>query len=471
VEFKSLESMPGPSPTTFERLFFKNKTDFHFINFKSMQPYLDYAKTYGDLVHYQLTRGEFVLASSAEDLEEIYSSPAYFNRPYVPYIGYTYGRIAGLESNGSEGYGIVNGVGPAWERYRSVVDEVIAKKVPKLLSDFNRLAHSLVQAFHNNVDNKNYIPRKDLYHLIVRFLVPLAYGTSSVNEEVNQLFIETGEMWFQYFYRFIFFQYKPDRGWPLIALPLRLLLEPHLDAVYAFGSRVLKEKRATGDYGDDWMGTIASAKDAEGRLILSDEEVLVITFENFFLGTFPGMVGILEYSFYTLGANKEVQDKLVKSLENLTGDVTLEYIKSNIYLQDTVRETMRHYPPGGGINARKTVEKTGLNVYVLPNNTNIMINILGIQTDPRYWSNPEKFFPERFRAPYNEPSHPYAYTPFGAGRKRCPGYSYVFIAQMVLFANIYKEFEVVYPHEEAPEMIFEMIARPKEHYSIVFKRR
>jgi len=464
--------MPGPTPSIFEELFLDDNKDLHFIRFKSMQPYLDYAKKYGDLVHYHLSRGgEFVLASAAEDLEEVYSSPAYWDRPDTPYIGYTYGRIVGLKSNGSQAYGIANGAGPAWDKNRRVVDEALAERIPQLLFNFNRLAHSVVQAFRNNVDDKNYVPQKDLYDLIVRFLVPLAYGTKNVNEDVNQLFLETGKMWFQYFYKFIVFQYKPDRGWPVTALPLRLILEARLDAVHAFAARVLKEKRATGDYGDDWMGRIASAKDAQGRLILSDEEVLAITFDTFFLGTFPGMVGIMEYSFYVLGANKDVQEKLVKSLENLKGDVTLEYIKSNTYLQDVVRETMRHYPPGGGINARKNVEKTGLNVYVLPNNTNVIINGLGVHTDPRYWSNPEKFFPERFRAPYNEPSQPYAYTPFGAGRRRCPGYSYASIAQMVLFANIYKEFDVTYPHKNAPEMIFEMISRPKEHYSIVFKRR
>jgi cytochrome P450 len=48
-----------------------------------------------------------------------------------------------------------------------------------------------------------------------------------------------------------------------------------------------------------------------------------------------------------------------------------------------------------------------------------MVNYM-LQRDPRYWSDPESFKPERWLAK-SEPHHKYAFIPFGGGQRVCIG--------------------------------------------------
>ncbi|CAK1544732.1 unnamed protein product [Leptosia nina] len=41
--------------------------------------------------------------------------------------------------------------------------------------------------------------------------------------------------------------------------------------------------------------------------------------------------------------------------------------------------------------------------------------------DPKYFKDPEKFNPKRFLHEMSEPTHKYAYLPFGEGPRKCIG--------------------------------------------------
>lgn len=53
--------------------------------------------------------------------------------------------------------------------------------------------------------------------------------------------------------------------------------------------------------------------------------------------------------------------------------------------------------------------------------TAVVIPTYGLQTDPQYYPDPEKFDPERFSKEEIAKRHPYTYLPFGEGPRNCIG--------------------------------------------------
>lgn len=59
--------------------------------------------------------------------------------------------------------------------------------------------------------------------------------------------------------------------------------------------------------------------------------------------------------------------------------------------------------------------------YMIPADTNVTIFAYMVHRDPKIYSNPEIFDPERFSMDNSQKRHPYAYVPFSAGPRNCIG--------------------------------------------------
>ncbi len=82
-----------------------------------------------------------------------------------------------------------------------------------------------------------------------------------------------------------------------------------------------------------------------------------------------------------------------------------------------IQEAMRLYPPVWLISRRARAADE-IDGYDVEPGTLVCISQWVLHRDPRYWSRPEEFRPERFAAPVR-PSH--LYLPFGGGERICIG--------------------------------------------------
>ncbi|XP_050209123.1 desmethyl-deoxy-podophyllotoxin synthase-like [Mercurialis annua] len=92
------------------------------------------------------------------------------------------------------------------------------------------------------------------------------------------------------------------------------------------------------------------------------------------------------------------------------------------YMKLIIKETLRLHPPVPLQPARQAAHHCQINGYDIPAETRILINFWALGRDPNYWSEPEKFIPERFidnQIDYKGVS--FEYLPFGSGRRICPG--------------------------------------------------
>ena len=96
------------------------------------------------------------------------------------------------------------------------------------------------------------------------------------------------------------------------------------------------------------------------------------------------------------------------------------------YLKLTMKEAIRLHPAAPLLVPRESIETTELGGYVVPAKSRMVVNAWAISRDPRYWKDPEEFVPERFEEDGAVDFHGlhFEFTPFGAGRRMCPGYNY-----------------------------------------------
>lgn len=87
-----------------------------------------------------------------------------------------------------------------------------------------------------------------------------------------------------------------------------------------------------------------------------------------------------------------------------------------------VSETLRMYPPLGFLDRVANQDyKVPDSDLIIEKGTPIMISMIGMHYDPRYFPNPKKFDPERFNEVNKKNIQGYVYFPFGEGPHVCIG--------------------------------------------------
>ncbi|XP_030464898.2 cytochrome P450 81Q32-like [Syzygium oleosum] len=134
--------------------------------------------------------------------------------------------------------------------------------------------------------------------------------------------------------------------------------------------------------------------------------------------------GTMEWALSLLLNNPKALAKAQAEIDAYTGQNRL--IKESDlaelpYLQGIVTETLRMYPAAPLIPPHESSEECTVGGFRVLRGTMLLVNIWAIQNDPKLWAEPGKFMPERFQGLRMESNLRFTMSPFGAGRRRCPG--------------------------------------------------
>lgn len=98
------------------------------------------------------------------------------------------------------------------------------------------------------------------------------------------------------------------------------------------------------------------------------------------------------------------------------------------YLQAVVKETFRLHPSTPLSLPRIADKSCEIFGYHIPKGATLLVNVWAISRDPKEWSDPLEFKPERFlpggeKADVDVRGNDFEVIPFGAGRRICAGMS------------------------------------------------
>ncbi|RLN38898.1 5-epiaristolochene 1,3-dihydroxylase-like [Panicum miliaceum] len=195
-------------------------------------------------------------------------------------------------------------------------------------------------------------------------------------------------------------------------------------AMVAAGKEVVDENVV------DVMLTLQQQDDNAWGFPVTDNTIKAVVLDMFAGGT--GTSGSsTEWAMSEIVRNPRVMRKLQDEIRSaFRGKETItetDLRNSDLkYLKLVMKEAIRLHPAAPLLVPRESIATAELGGYVVPGGSRIVVNAWAISRDPRYWKDPEEFRPERFAedgAPDFHGLH-FEFTPFGAGRRMCPGYNY-----------------------------------------------
>ncbi|XP_067007539.2 cytochrome P450 6k1 [Anabrus simplex] len=174
----------------------------------------------------------------------------------------------------------------------------------------------------------------------------------------------------------------------------------------------------------------------------------------FFVAGFETSASTMSFALYELALQPKLQERLrneiADALKDNGGNITYELVFGLKYLDMVISETLRKYP------TLPFLDRVCLKDYHIPETgltiekgTPIFIPLQGIQTDPQYYPNPERFDPERFNEEGKKSRVPFTYMPFGEGPHNCIGMRFGLMSAKAGVLHILTKF-VVEASEDTP---------------------
>jgi len=176
----------------------------------------------------------------------------------------------------------------------------------------------------------------------------------------------------------------------------------------------------------------------------------------------------IAFCFTTLvfAAHKDIQDKAREEIEEVLShrDGKLDFValKDLKYLERCIKESIRMYPPVPTI-VRYMTEDLQLKNCLAPKGSDVMVHLVDVHRDPDFWSEPEKFDPDRFLPEEINNRHPFAYVPFSAGSRNCIGQRFALMELKSVMASIlYNYYIEPIDHLRDVEIVADAILRPSK---------
>ncbi|XP_068084554.1 cytochrome P450 6j1 [Anabrus simplex] len=155
----------------------------------------------------------------------------------------------------------------------------------------------------------------------------------------------------------------------------------------------------------------------------------------------------ITFALYELSFHSEIQtrarEEIQSVLQKYDGHLTYEGLQEMTYVGKVVSETLRKYP------VLPFLDRKAVMPYTLPESniqlekgSVVLIPVMGIHYDSKFYPDPERFDPERFSEERKRARPNYTYLPFGEGPRNCIGDRMGLMQSKVGLVHILANYEV-----------------------------
>jgi enediyne biosynthesis protein E7 len=351
------------------------------------------------------------------------------------------------------GKGIMTSEGERWKRQRSMMQPFFHRRV---ITRFGRVIAEV---------NDRYIARWE--------------RLAGRGEPIN-VTEETSELTLEIVLRSILGSDHERLAQQLGANPFEVVAKDaarNLQFVYKFRSltklllELITRRRAEPQEHFDYLDMLMGARDKESGAPMSDGELIDEVMTLIVAGHETTASG-LNWSWDLLSQHPEAEARLWAELDASTelSAPSLAQVEALPYTQQVVNEALRLYPPGWALS-RRTIEADVLGGFAVPPRTNVVVPLYLVHRHPRFWKDPDTFWPERF-APEHEAERPrFAYMPFAAGPRHCIGETLALYEMLVHLYKVARRYRLRYVADKPIELEAQVNLRTRHPLHMRLERR
>ncbi|KAJ7340865.1 cytochrome P450 [Mycena albidolilacea] len=239
-------------------------------------------------------------------------------------------------------------------------------------------------------------------------------------------------------------------------LLIQIVHHPYFQAYMFDMIKARKESERKEERYDLFSQLLDASQDGteDGGAQMSDRELIGNIF-IFLLAGHETTAHTLCFTFAMLALYPEEQDRLYQEIKSLMPDrsrlPTYDEMNSFKYSMAVFYETLRMFPPVTNI-PKMSAEDTSIIVgnsagattaIPCPTGTYITIHTPGLHYNPRYWSDPSSFKPERFLGDWPKE----AFLPFSAGPRACLGRRFFETEGIAILTMLMSQYKVTVKEE------------------------
>ena len=221
----------------------------------------------------------------------------------------------------------------------------------------------------------------------------------------------------------------------------------------------------------DYVAMLMNVRDKDGGEPMKERQLIDEVLTLVVAGHETTASG-LNWTWYLLSQHPEAEARLHAELATVTDDPApgLPQMEQLAYTQQVINEALRLYPPGW-LLSRRTVQPDVLSGYEIPAGANVLLPLYLLHRHPRYWKDPDTFFPERF-APDHDAERPrFAYMPFAAGPRHCIGETFALYEMLMHLHRVARHFRLIHIPDKPIELEAQINLRTRYPLHMRLERR
>lgn len=236
--------------------------------------------------------------------------------------------------------------------------------------------------------------------------------------------------------------------------------------------RMIAEHRASGQDRGDLLSMLIMARDEEDKgARMTDEQIRDEAITIFLAGHETTAIA-LTWTWYLLSQHPEVERRLHAELASVLGGrrPSMEDWPRLTYTEMVLAESMRCYPPVW-ILGRRALADYRIGEYTIPTRSILLMSQYVTNHDERWFPDPFRFDPERWRPEARGARPKFSYFPFGGGPRVCIGESFAWIEAGLVLATLAERWRPRVVPGQRVEPRPSITLRPKGGIRMVLERR
>ena len=205
---------------------------------------------------------------------------------------------------------------------------------------------------------------------------------------------------------------------------------------------LIAERRASGKDAGDLLSMLLLAQDEENDGRMSDRQVRDEALTLLIAGH-ETTANALTWAWYLLSQNPEVEACMRAELDRVLGGrpPAFDDLPQLPYTTGVFAEVLRLYSPAWAVG-RRAKQDYPIGDYVVPAKSILLMSQWVVHRDPRWWPEPEKFDPLRWRPEEVEKRPKFSYFPFGGGTRVCIGERFAWAEGVLVLATIAQQWRL-----------------------------